>query len=93
MTKPDEIPTAAQNQLQQAINTALERPDAAQGFLGSIPDLSKVGDIKDTVLSAITGILGAIDTLQQYAWIIPDQYEEPIQRLEDALNKVRGWLD
>jgi hypothetical protein len=93
MTRPDEIPPEAQQQLQQAINVALERPDAAQGFLGSIPDLSGIGDIKTKVLDAITGILGAIDTIQTYLWIVPDQYEAPIQRLEDALNKVKGWLD
>jgi len=89
----NEVPAEAQAQLHAAVDTALSSPQAAQGFLSSIPDLSALGGYKDKALSAITAVLGGIDTLQQYSWIIPGQYREGIQKLEDALKKVQGWLD
>ena len=92
MTTPD-VPADAQEQLRKAVDTALAKPQAAQGFLNNLPDLSAAGGVKDKVLSVLTGVLGAIDTIQQYSWIIPKQYIEPIQKLEDALRKVAGWLD
>ena len=92
MTTPD-VPADAQEQLRKAVDTALAKPQAAQGFLSGIPDLSAAGGVKDKVLTVLTGVLGAIDTIQQYSWIIPKQYIEPIQKLEDALRKVAGWLD
>lgn len=82
----------AQDQLRAAIDKAASNELQAQGFLNAIPDLSAVGGYKAKVVEVIDGVLGAINTLQQYAWIIPDQYEGPIQKLEDALTKVRGWL-
>ena len=93
MTAPEEVTPEAQEQLKKAIDKALSKPSQAQGFLNNIPDLSAVGGVKDKVLSVLTGVLGAIDTIQQYSWIIPKQYIEPIQKLEDALRKVQGWLD
>ena len=93
MTEPTDVPTDAQQQLRAAVDTALAHPNTAQGFLNNIPDLSALGGVKDKVLEVINGVLGAINTIQQYAWIIPDQYEAPIQKLEDALTKVKGWLD
>ena len=93
MTDPNAVPEEAQEQLRKAVDTALAKPQQAQGFLSNIPDLSSVGDLKDKALSAITAVLGGIDTLQQYAWIIPQKYHDPIQKLEDALKKVQGWLD
>ena len=92
MTTP-EVPADAQEQLRNAVDTALAKPQAAQGFLNNLPDLSAAGGVKDKVLTVIIGVLGAIDTIQQYSWIIPKQYIEPIQKLEDALRKVAGWLD
>ena len=92
MTAP-EIPDEAQEQLRKAVDTALAKPQQAQGFLNNIPDLSSVGDLKDKALSALTGVLGAIDTIQGYSWLIPPKYHDPIQKLEDALKKVQGWLD
>ena len=89
----DAPPPEAQEQLRKAVDTALAKPGQAQGFLSGIPDLSSVGGVKDKVLSAITGVLGAIDTIQGYSWLIPAKYHEPIQKLEDALKKVQGWLD
>jgi hypothetical protein len=93
MTTPDEVPAEAQQQIRHAVDTALASPGEAKGFLSNIPDLSGAAGIKDKALSAITGILGAIDTIQAYAWIIPAKYHDPIQKLEDALKKVQGWLD
>jgi hypothetical protein len=92
MTTP-EVPAEAQDQLRKAVDTALAKPNQAQGFLSSIPDLSDLGGVKDKVVGAIDGVLGAIDTIQQYAWLIPSKYHDPIQKLEDALNKVKSWLD
>ena len=89
----NEVPQEAQEQLRAAVDTALAKPQQAQGFLNNIPDLSKAGGIKDTVLEVLTAVLGGIDTLQQYEWLLPDKYDEPIQKLEDALKKVQGWLD
>ena len=93
MTESDQVPQEAQQQLRSAVDTALAKPQQAQGFLGNIPDLSAAGGVKDKVNSVLTAVLGAIDTLQQYSWIIPAKYNEPIQKLEDALRKVQGWLD
>lgn len=88
-----EIPQEAQAQLHAAVDTALARPQQAQGFLSSMPSLDKVGGVKENVLEILTAVLGAIDTLQQYNWLIPDKYDEGVQKLEDALRKVQGWLD
>ena len=93
MTETNEVPQEAQEQLRAAVDTALAKPNQAQGFLNNIPDLSKAGGFKDNVLEVLTAVLGGIDTLQQYGWLIPDKYDEPIQKLEDALRKVQGWLD
>jgi hypothetical protein len=92
MSDPVDIPEDAQDQLRKAVNAAIAKPQQAQGFLSSIPDLSAVGGYKDKVAAAITAILGALDTIQQYAWLIPDKYEGPLQKFEDALRKVQGWL-
>lgn len=88
-----EVPPEAQEQLRAAVDTALAKPQQAQGFLNNIPDLSASGGIKDKVNGVLTAVLGGIDTLQQYKWLIPEKYIEPIQKLEDALRKVQGWLD
>jgi hypothetical protein len=93
MTEPAAVPEEAQAQIRAAVDTALAKPQAAQGFLSNLPDLSAVGGYKDKVVSTIDGVLGALNTVMQYAWIVPDQYEAPIKKLIDALNKVKGWLD
>jgi hypothetical protein len=92
MTEQNELPQEAAEQVKAAIATA-DKPQQAQGFLSSIPDLSAAGGVKEKVLEILQTILGGIDTVQQYDWIIPDQYEDAIQKLEDALKKVQGWLD
>jgi hypothetical protein len=92
MTEPDAVPAEAQEQLRKAVDTALAKPQQAQGFLNSIPDLSAVGGMKDKVSGVLDTVLGALDTVNQYKWLIPDQYEAPLQKLIDALNKVKGWL-
>jgi hypothetical protein len=89
---PELLSPEAVEQLQAALAEAAEQPAAAQGFLSNIPDLSAVGGFKDKVVGAIVGVLGAIDTIQQYSWIIPPKYQEPLQKFEDALRKVQGWL-
>lgn len=91
-TAPQFLSSEAVTQLQKALNDAVEKPAQAQGFLNNIPDLSAVGGYKDKVVSVLDGVLGAINTIQQYSWIIPAKYHEPIQKLEDALTKVKGWL-
>jgi hypothetical protein len=92
MTTPEEITPDAQQQIRSAVDTALAKPGQAQGFLNTLPDLSAAGGVKDKVNEVITAVLGAIDTLQQYQWLIPPKYHEPIQNLENALIKVKGWL-
>jgi hypothetical protein len=88
-----EVPEEAQEQVRKAIGDAVDQPQRAQGFLSNIPDLSATGGVKDKIASVLTAVLGAIDTLQQYSWILPQKYVEPIQKVEDALRKVQGWLD
>jgi hypothetical protein len=92
MTEQNQIPQAAVDQIKAALDKA-DKPQQAQGFLSGIPDLSAVGGAKDKVLEVLAGVLGAIDTIQKYSWIIPSKYHDPIQKLEDALKKVQGWLD
>ena len=93
MTESDQVPQEAQEQVRAAVDTALAKPQQAQGFLGNIPDLSATGGVKDKINNVLTAVLGGIDTIQQYQWILPDKYDEPLQKLEDALRKVQGWLD
>jgi hypothetical protein len=93
MTENTGIPADAQTQIRSAVDTALAKPQQAQGFLNNIPDLSAAGGVKDKVNEVLDGVLGALNTVMQYAWIIPDQYEAPLQKLIDALNKVKGWLN
>ena len=71
----------------------LPSPIRRRDFLVRIPDLSAAGGYKDKILTVLTTVLGAIDTLQQYSWILPSKYQEPVQKIEDALRKVQGWLD
>jgi hypothetical protein len=84
-----EVPVEAQAQLRAALDTAMSQPQLAQGFLNNIPDLGglkgKVGPVLDTAI-------GALDTILQYKWLIPDQYEAPLDKLLDALKKVQGWI-
>ena len=87
-----EVPEEAQKQLRKAVGDAVEKPQAAQGFLGNIPDLSAAGGVKDKVTEVLTTVLGAIDTIQQYQWLIPEKYQSGLQKFEDALRKVQGWL-
>jgi hypothetical protein len=87
-----DVTPEAQDQVRKAVDKALASPSQAQGFLSSVPDLSAVGGIKDKVVEVIDGVLGALNTVMQYAWIVPDQYEAPIKKLIEALNKVKGWL-
>lgn len=91
MTSPGVSPEA-QAQLYAAVDTALSKPAAAQGFLSGIPDLSKVGEYKDKMVGVLDTVLGALDIVSQYGWLIPDQYELPLKKLTEALTKVRGWL-
>lgn len=86
-----EVPQEAQEQLRKAIDTALAKPQQAQGFLSSIPNIN-VGEAKDKVNNALDTVLGAIDTLQQYSWLL-GKYAENVQKFEDALRKVKGWID
>ena len=94
MSTPDEaaVPPEAQAQIRAAVDTALASPTQAQGFLENLPNLSAIGEYKTKVAGVLDTMLGAIDTLQQYSWLIPGQYVGTIQKLEDALRKVRGWL-
>ena len=93
MTETNEVTPEAQEQLRNAVGDALAKPSQAQGFLSNIPDLSAVGGAKDKILGVVDTVLGAIDTIQQYSWIIPAKYVDGVQKFEDALRKVRGWLD
>ena len=88
----EEIPAEAREELAHAVETAIESPQQAQGFLSAIPDLSAAGGIKDKVNEVLTAILGAIDTIQQYSWAL-GSYVDEVQKLEDALRKVQGWVD
>jgi hypothetical protein len=92
MTESNEVPVEAQEQLKKAVDTALNKPQQAQGFLSAVPNIN-VGEAKDKVLEVLTTVLEALDTVQTYAWLIPDKYEGPLQKLEDALHKVQGWID
>ena len=89
----NDVPNEAQEQVRKAIGDAIAKPQQAQGFLNKIPDLSATGEYKTKILTVLTTVLGAIDTLQQYSWILPSKYQEPVQKIEDALRKVQGWLD
>jgi hypothetical protein len=91
MTAPNDVPVEAQQQIAKAIDTALAKPQQAQGFLGNIPNIN-LGEAKGKVTGALDTVLGAIDTIQQYNWIL-GKYADPIQKFEDALRKVRGWLN
>jgi hypothetical protein len=92
-TPGQDVPAEAQEQIRKAVDTALAKPQQAQGFLSNVPDLSAVGGIKDKVIGVLDTVLGALNTVAQYKWLIPDQYEAPLDKLVEALNKVRGWLD
>lgn len=83
------VPVEAQEQLKAALDTALAKPQAAQGFLNNIPDLSAVGG---KVVGVLDTVIDAVEQILTYKWLIPDQYEGPLQKLLDALNKVKGWL-
>jgi hypothetical protein len=92
MSTPNDLPAEAQQQLAKAVDTALASPTQAQGFLSNIPDLSGLGGVKDKVNGILTTVLGAIDTVQQYSWLL-GQYADEVQKLEDALRKVKAWVD
>ena len=44
-------------------------------------------------VKAIDAALGALTLLQKLNFVIPDEYEVWITRLQGALQTVRGWLD
>jgi hypothetical protein len=49
-------------------------------------------ELKSSV-KAINAVLGAIDLIQNFNAVIPDEYEQPIAKLEAALKTVKGWLE
>lgn len=53
------------------------------------PDL---GGLKGKVGPILDQAVGALDTLLGYKWLIPDQYEAPLEKLLAALKKVQGWI-
>jgi hypothetical protein len=89
MTVPEGVTAHEQEQLRKAVDTALAKPGQAVGFLNNIPDL---GGLKGKVDGVLDTVLGALNTVNQYKWLIPDQYEKPLQSLIDALTKVKGWI-
>lgn len=94
MSTSNPIPAEAQAQLKAAVNTALNQPTGVSGFTApKLPDLSAIGEYKDKVLEGVNAILGAIDTIQNFAWVLPPNAIGPIQLVETALQKLKGWLD
>jgi hypothetical protein len=90
----NEVPVEVEAQLRAAVDTAINSPKTAQGFLGlPTPDLGALGEYKGKAIEIIDKVLAAIDTIQQYSWLIPSKYVDGVQGFEDALRKVRGWLD
>jgi len=91
MTSPTDIPPETAKQITKAVDTALKSPKQAQGFLNNIPEVN-VGELRDKVVGGIDTATGLIDQLLGYAWLIPDQYEAPLTKFRDALEKVKGWV-
>lgn len=85
----EQLSPADQAQLYAAVDRAASQPEMAQGFLTSIPDL---GGLKGKVGPILDQAVGALDTLLGYKWLIPDQYEAPLEKLLAALKKVQGWI-
>ena len=46
-----------------------------------------------SLVKALTTAIGLLDTLTKLNFLIPDKYEEMLEKLKGALETVRGWLD
>ncbi len=44
-------------------------------------------------IKALDGALGAIDLIQKFGFLIPDEFEDGLNKLEGALRTIRNWLD
>ena len=89
--EPELLTSEEIEQLKDAINRAAGTPEGAAPLLG-LPNINLaipgLGQAKET----LTKLVAATDTLLQYKWLIPDQYEAAIVSLNGALKKVLGWL-
>lgn len=44
-------------------------------------------------VKAIDTVLSALDVVMKFGFVIPDEYEGYITKLQGALHTIRGWLD
>lgn len=92
MTKKKDVQLDAetQDELKTAVDRALNTPTGAAPLLG-LPDINLGDKVKDAVV-ILDQAIEALTAVQQYKWIIPDRFEDPLDALLQALTKVKGWV-
>lgn len=88
--KDVQLDAATQAELKSAVEKALNTPTGTSSLLG-LPNIDLGSKVKDAV-GVLDTAIEALTTLQQYKWVIPDQYEMPLDALLGALKKVKGWV-
>lgn len=90
MAKDVQLDSTTQDELKSAVTRALNTPTGAAPLLG-LPNIDLGGKVKEAV-GVLDTLIEGLTKLQEYKWIIPDQYEASLDKLLAALVKVKGWV-
>lgn len=94
---PD-LPGPFDNRIKDAVNTAVDVVDPTTPTqeppkppVVVPPDSSP--EQKNDIVRALDTVISALGVVLKMGFLIPDQYERPLELLVKALEKVRGWVD
>lgn len=94
---PD-LPGPFDDAIRRAVETAVAVVDP-QAPTPAVPDKPQVlppdtnPQQRNEVLKALDTAISAIGVVLRFRWLIPDQYERPLELLGKALERVRSWID
>jgi len=88
-----ELSTAVQTQLNEAVSRAVAEESGMKPLLGLPAPTFNLGDAKESALNVVTEVEKALEVLLKFSFLIPAQYQTPLQGLANAVKTVKGWLD
>lgn len=94
---PD-LPGPIDNMVKDAVNTAVavvdpSNPTQEPATPPQVVPPTATPQQKNEIVTAIDAIVSAVNLALRFRFLIPDQYEKPLEILVSALTKVRGWVD
>jgi hypothetical protein len=90
---PDEVADAIKSVTEKIIdpdndeiNEGDPQPEGEQPIPVEGEELNKAVKVIDTVM-------GALDVVLKFSFVLPDDFEELVKKVQGALRTIRGWLD